>query len=173
MNFYSADFWSSTSERLQMKIWLKILNSSSQMLEWWQNYCACSKREYPSRNSLDSLAQGGGCQHCYTSFSSWLDRFSMEPKFLTPHLWLNPLVSTFFSLSTTPLSDSMLNFSTIESIESVSDPLEGLNLALPRELWDTLLDKLPGAVALSKKDDGIPDSSACQSIIKTKTIKKQ
>ena len=132
-----------------MRIWLKILNSSSQMLEIWQNYCACSKREYPSRNSLDSLAQGGGCQHCYTSSSSWLDRFSMEPKFLTPHLWLNPLVSTF-SLSTTPLSDSMLNFSTIESIESVSDPLEGLNLALPKELWETLLDKLPGAVALKR-----------------------
>ena len=44
----------------------------------------------------------------------------------------------------------MLLISTIESIESVSEPLEGLTIALPRELRDPLRDKLPGAEALNK-----------------------
>ena len=46
----------------------------------------------------------------------------------------------------------MLFISTIESIESVSDPLEyGLNFALPRELWEPHRDKFPGAEALDNK----------------------
>ena len=93
-----------------------------------------------------------GWQGCSASrcFFSWGNRLRL--KYSHSHLWLNPLVSDLSDLlRTTPLSDSMLLISTIESNESVSDPLEGLIIALLRELWDPLRDKLPGAEALNRK----------------------